>query len=87
MLRWYLEDTPFSCTFFLSNLGFNNMCFYTCNKKLLTMFYALACNCNRTRNKESIRNEMKTGKAYVFAACLPFPNAAPKYFCSGLQSQ
>jgi len=37
--------------------------------------------------KRTLEMEKKNGKSYVFAACLPFPNAAPKYFCSGLQSQ
>jgi len=73
MLRCYLEDTPFSCTFPLSKLGFNNMLFYTCNKYLMTMFYALASNCNRTRNKESIRNGKKMVKLTFLQPVFPSP--------------
>jgi hypothetical protein len=50
------------------------------------MFYIhwkVICN-RRTRNKDSIKNK-NNWQAYVFAACLPFPNAAPKYFWSSLK--
>ena len=49
------------------------MRFYTCNKYLLTMFYAFTSNCNRTRSKENIRNGKKMVNHTFLRPAFPSP--------------